>query len=82
MQHERQRSGFWTEDEPLLDLNLLEMEAVYRGLRAGQECLSDFTIAVLSVTHDSSFLPEQAGGDEFQDLVSEQDTSTPLGRSP
>ncbi len=32
--------------------------------------------------HDSSFLPEQAGGDAFQELMSEHHMSTRLGRPP
>ncbi len=60
--NELQRSGLWSQEESLLHINLLEMEAVYLGLRAFQEFLSDSTVAVMTDnTTVVSYLNKQGG---------------------
>lgn len=43
-----QASGLWNQQESLSHINLLELEAVSRGLRAFQEYLSGWTVAVMT----------------------------------
>ena len=43
-----QTSGLWTHEESLLHINLLEMEAVSRGLWQFQDFLRESTIAIMS----------------------------------
>ncbi len=59
---ELQSAGLWTREESLLHINLLEMEAVARGLRAFKEFLKDSTVAVMSDnTTVVSYLNKQGG---------------------
>ncbi len=60
--NELQRSGLWTKEESLLHINLLEMKAVFKGLKAYQEFLTDTSIAVMSDnTTVVSYLNKQGG---------------------